>query len=198
MKEKKLVKELVINIDMINGFVKEGPLAAPSIMRIVPYQKVLLDKFSNDPDKEIIFIRDEHTDDAVEFNTFAPHCIKGSKESELIDELKPYEDNSLTFTKNSTNFMFAPGFIKNLKLYTGLKKIYLTGCLSEICVKNGGITLRNYLDQENMNIEVYVVRDLIDTYDAPGHNNEEVTESAIKDMEANGIKVLKLGGILYE
>ena len=64
------------------------------------------------------------------------------------------------------------------------------GCLSEVCVKNGGITLRNYFDQNNKDIDIYVAADAIDTYDAPGHNAEEVTEQALKDMKANGIKVL--------
>ena len=64
------------------------------------------------------------------------------------------------------------------------------GCLSEVCVKNGGITLRNYFDQNNMNVDIYVAEDAIDTYDAPGHNAEEVTKRAIEDMQANGIKVL--------
>ena len=189
------IKELVINIDMINGFVKEGALAAPSIMRVVPYQKILLDRFHKEEDKGIIFIRDEHTLDSVEFKTFPVHCVKGTKEPELIDDLKEYEEDALTFTKNSTNFVFAPGFIKHLKLFTGLKKVYLTGCLSEICVKNGGITLRNFFDQENMDIEVCVVSNLIDTYEAPGHTTDQVTNNAIADMQANGIKVLTLGGI---
>ena len=64
------------------------------------------------------------------------------------------------------------------------------GCLSEVCVKNGGITLRNYFDQFNKDVDIYVVADAIDTYDAPGHNAEEVTEQALNDMEANGIKIL--------
>ena len=62
------------------------------------------------------------------------------------------------------------------------------GCLSEVCVKNGGITLKNYFDQNNRDIEVAVVEDAIDTYDAPGHNAAEVTERAIQDMLANGLK----------
>ena len=49
---------------------------------------------------------------------------------------------------------------------------------------------RNYFDQNNKDIDIYVAEDAIDTYDAPGHNAEEVTEQALKDMEANGIKVL--------
>ena len=37
------LEELAINIDMVNGFVKEGALSSPSIMRVVPRQQELLD-----------------------------------------------------------------------------------------------------------------------------------------------------------
>lgn len=189
-KEEDKIKNLVINIDMINGFVKEGTLAAPSIMRVVPRQQEILEEYLNDEEKGIIFIRDEHTKDAVEFNTFPEHCVKGTKESELIDELKKYYKDAYDFPKNSTNFVFAPGFQEQIDKFTNLETVTLMGCLSEVCVKNGGITLRNYFDQNNKDIDIYVAEDAIDTYDAPGHNAEEVTEQALKDMEANGIKIL--------
>ena len=190
MKNEKRIKELAINIDMINGFVKEGTLAAPSIMRVVERQQEILNEYMNDDEKGIIFIRDEHTKDAVEFKTFPEHCLKGSKESELIDELKEYYKGAYDFPKNSTNFVFAPGFQEQINRFENLETVTLMGCLSEVCVKNGGITLRNYFDQNNKNIDIYVQADAIDTYDAPGHNAEEVTAQALKDMESNGIKVL--------
>ncbi len=190
MKEEKRIKDLAINIDMINGFVKEGTLAAPSIMRVVKRQQEILDEYKNNEEKGIIFIRDEHTKDAVEFKTFLEHCLKGSTESELIDELKEYYKDAYDFPKNSTNFIFAPGFQEQINKFENLETVTLMGCLSEVCVKNGGITLRNYFDQNNKDIDIYVAADAIDTYDAPGHNADEVTEQALNDMEANGIKVL--------
>ena len=194
--EERKIKNLAINIDMVNGFVKEGSLAAPSIMRVVPRQIELLNDYLNDDDKAMIFIRDEHTGNSVEFKTFGIHCLQGTKETRVIDELKEYQKNAYDFTKNSTNFVFAPGFREQIERLENLKTVLLMGCLSEVCVKNGGITLRNYFDQINRNIDIYVAEDAIDTYDAPGHNAEEVTMRAIEDMKANGIKVLakKEGG----
>lgn len=188
--EERKIKNLAINIDMVNGFVKEGSLAAPSIMRVVPRQIELLNDYLNDDDKAMIFIRDEHTANSVEFKTFGIHCLKGTKETRVIDELKEYQQNAYDFTKNSTNFVFAPGFREQIERLENLKTVLLMGCLSEVCVKNGGITLRNYFDQINRNIDIYVAEDAIDTFDAPGHNAEEVTKRAIEDMKANGIKVL--------
>ena len=87
----KRVRELLITIDMINGFVKEGSLAAPSIMRVVPRQIELLKEAEKDDKTGIVFIRDSHPINAVEFKTYGAHCIKGSKETEVIDELKKFE-----------------------------------------------------------------------------------------------------------
>ena len=187
--EEKGIEELAINIDMVNGFVKKGALAAPSIMRVVPRQQEILDEYLKADNKAIMFIRDEHDEDSVEFKTFGPHCIKGSGEELVIDELFTYYENALDVNKNSTNFVFGNGFQEHIQRLKNLKRVLLMGCLSEVCVKNGVITLRNYFDQLNRDVDIYVAEDAIDTFDAPGHEAEEVTARAIEDMKANGIKV---------
>jgi hypothetical protein len=64
------------------------------------------------------------------------------------------------------------------------------GCLSEVCVENGTIGLRTFFDQLNKDVEVCVHADAIDTYNAPGHDADIVTDAAIARMQANGIKIL--------
>lgn len=186
------IEELVIVVDMVNGFVKEGALAAPSIMRVVPRQIEILKEAIENPKMGIIFIRDCHNKDAVEFKTFGPHCIDGTPETEVIDELKDFV--TCFYKKNSTNFVFADGFINDINKLKNLKRVLLMGCLSEVCVKNGGIALRNLFDQLNKDIDVCVYEDAIDTYDAPEHNCLEVTKRALQDMESNGIKILRKVG----
>ncbi len=185
------IKELLINIDMVNGFVKEGMLAAPSIQRIVPRQIELLEEALNSKNSGIAFVTDAHTTNAMEFKTYPKHCLLGTKESEIIDELKEYESTALHYLKNSTNLIFAPYLQEELLLLRHLEKVRLTGCLSEVCVLNGAIGLKTFFDEHDKNIEVCVHADAIDTYDAKNHNANEVTEKALHDMEANGIKILR-------
>ena len=64
------------------------------------------------------------------------------------------------------------------------------GCLSEVCVLNGAIGLRNFFDEYNRHIEVMVHPDAIDTFDSLDHPADLVTENALKQMQSNGIKVL--------
>ena len=176
---------------MVNGFVKEGKLAAPSIMRIVPRIEKLLNYYLNKEDSMIAIVRDSHTLDAIEFKTYASHCIKESVESELIDELKFAEKDALTYLKNSTNLVFAKGFMKDLYKMENLERIGFTGCLSEVCVENGAISTKNLLDEWNRDVDVFVFEDAIDTYDAPGHERDLVTKDALQRMERNGIKVYR-------
>ena len=185
------VENLLVVIDMINGFVKEGALAAPSIQRIIPRIKELLEVNEKYDNGLNVIVRDTHTKDSIEFKTFGEHCVEGTAETELVDELKPYAEKAVDFTKNSTNFMLADGVIPFLNNFYKLKRVAFVGCLSEVCVKNAAITARNYFDQTNKDIEVGVYADAIDTFDAPGHNNDEVTERALADMEANGVKVYR-------
>lgn len=183
-------KELLITIDMVNGFVKEGRLAAPSIMRVVPRQIELLENALKSNNTGMLFIRDSHQVDAVEFKTFGVHCLEGTKETEVIDELKRFEPHSLEYLKNSTNLMYALGMQQDLIRFYNLERIRLMGCLSEVCVENGAIGLRTFFDQINKDVEVCVHADAIDTFNAPGHNANEVTEAALNRMKANGIKIL--------
>lgn len=191
IEELKKIKKLLIVIDMVNGFVKEGALASPSIQRILPENKRLVEKFIEGEDTAVAFIRDSHTKDAVEFNVFGAHCLEGTIESELEDTLKPFESDALVYKKNSTNFVFAPSFQEDIASMENLEEVVLNGCLSDYCVKNGGITLRNLFDQQDRNIKIYVEEDGIDTFDAPNHNREEETEHAFRDMANNGLIRIK-------
>lgn len=190
------VKRLLIVIDMVNGFVKEGALASPSIQRIIPEIVELARVYDNDLESKIAFIRDSHSNNAEEFKVFGEHCIAGTTESELIGELKDFENGNLTYYKNSTNFVFAPNFMGDIAKMHNLENIVLCGCLTDFCVKNGGITLRNLFDQQDRSVTIYFDEAGVDTFDAPGHDRDIVNENSMKDMEGNGlVRVKSIGGI---
>ena len=189
----KQLKRLVIVIDMVNGFVKEGSLAASNIMDVVPRQVEILENAIKEDRTGICFIRDSHSINAEEFKVYGIHCIEGTDETLVIDELKRFQKGNIEFLKNSTNFMFARGIQDDLLKAEELKQIDLMGCLSEVCVKNGAISLRTFLDEYNKDIQVGVYSDAIDTFQAEGHDSLEVTKRALDEMANNGIKVYKKG-----
>ena len=83
-------RNLLVVVDMVNGFINEGNLADKSINRITSNVVSLVeDAIQNNIN--IVAFKDTHTENDVEFNNFPPHCIKGTNECELIPELKIYE-----------------------------------------------------------------------------------------------------------
>ncbi len=189
MKRKEELEVLLIVVDMINGFIKEGNMADPTINHITP-KIIKLIKGIIEKEEGLAFIRDSHKIDSNEFLKFPKHCLEETSESELIDELKQYEQYGLTYKKNSTCAMFAKNFMSDLEKMKKLRKIIVTGCCTDICVMNLVIALINYFDEQNRKIEVEVVEDAVETYNAPFHSREEYNEMSLKLMKQAGAKII--------
>ena len=188
MKKREELEKLLVVVDMVNGFIKEGNMADPYINHITPRIIELVEEEIKN-DEGVAFIKDTHKPDSKEFRKFPVHCLKGTSESELIDELKEYEKYGISYEKNSTSTMFAEGFINDLEKMKKLREVIITGCCTDICVLNLAIPLTNYFDQQDREVDVTVVEDAIETYNSPAHNREEYNEMSLKLMKQAGIKV---------
>lgn len=184
------IEEVAIVVDTVNGFMTGGALANPNAMHIVPKQIRLIEKIL-ERNGLLIFVREAHDENCTEFNIFPVHCKKGSWESELVDELKPYEKYGITIEKNSTSFIFARGFLNLMNLLKNLKVVYGSGVCEDICIPNGLIPLKNYFNQYNRDVEIVVPLDSVDTFDAPNHNRIEYKYASNILMEQSGIKLVK-------
>lgn len=188
MKKKEELEKLLVVVDMVNGFVKEGIMSDKFINHITPRIEELIKEMEKN-NEGVAFIKDTHNEDSLEFKKFPIHCLKGTSESELIDELKEYEKYGISYEKNSTSTMYAPGFINDLEKMKKLKEVIITGCCTDICVLNLAIPLTNYFDQMNRNVDICVIEDGVETYDAPTHNRDEYNQMSLKLMKQAGIKV---------
>ena len=188
MKRKEELEKLLVVVDMVNGFIKEGNMADPYINHITPRIIELVEKVIEEGEG-LAFVKDTHYKDSTEFKKFPVHCLKGTSESEVIDELKGYEEYGLSYEKNSTSTMYAEGFMNDLEKMKKLKEVIITGCCTDICVLNLAIPLINYFDQGNKNVEVSVIGDGVETYNSPLHNREEYNEMSLKLMRQAGVKV---------
>ena len=185
------MKKLLLVIDMINGFVKEGALADKKINEITPNIINLIEEYIKNNDN-IISFQDGHTNDSKEFESFPVHCVLGTDEAELINELMPYKENMKVIRKNSTSGFVTTEFIKYIEENKDeLEEIVLTGCCTDICVLNFAIPLKNYINEHNLNIKVTLFENAVETYDSPVHNRDEYNEMALKIMKQNGIEIKK-------
>ena len=192
-KELEELKQLLIVVDMVNGFVRKGAMADPKIAKIIPEQLRLI-KMILAKNEGLAFIKDAHELDCREFERFPIHCVIGTEEAELVDELKPYEKEALVYRKNSTSAIFAPNFMDDIKRMKNLKAVIITGCCTDICDMNLAIPLQNYFDQNNQKVDIVIPTNTVETYDAPYHNRDEYTEMAYKFFEQSGIQLVKRYG----
>ena len=92
------MKKLLLVIDMVNGFVKEGALADKGINNITTNVVNIINEYIKNND-DIISIQEGHNEKSKEFDSFPAHCILGTEEAELIDEIKPFENSMKVIRK---------------------------------------------------------------------------------------------------
>lgn len=181
---------LLITVDMINGFIREGALASSRIESIIPQVIKLNEKLNL---SKTIFFADSHEEDCLEFKSFPPHCLKGSSESDIIDELKCFTKDSLIILKNSVNGFFAPDFIDYFDSeIDNIKEIIICGCCTDICCTNLAMNLRTALNQLNKNIDVKMVTNAIETYNAPNHKADDVNLMSLYIMMTTGVTLVEI------
>lgn len=183
---------MLIIVDMVNGFVKEGALADPKIKEIVPRQIEII-KDAKTKGNLVVFIKDIHEEDSVEHKRFggAKHCVRGTGEELIIDELKEfeYQENTISIEKNSTSYMEAPEFRKLVETATNIQEVDVIGCCTDICDVNGTMGLANYFDQWNRDVTIRVHQDAIATYAEDERKN--YVDAAFLLMEQQGIQLVK-------
>lgn len=183
---KENIENLLIVVDMVNGFVREGAMADKYIENIIPE----IVKLVEENQENTIFIKDCHEKEAIEFKSYPLHCLKGTSESELVEELKNFERLENVYEKNSTSAMYAENFMSDLDKMENLKQVTIVGCCTDICVLNLAIPLNNYFNQKNRNIEIIVPKNAVETFNSDNHKREEYNEIAFKLMSQAGIKVV--------
>lgn len=188
MKKREELTKLLVVVDMVNGFIKEGKMSDKDINHITPRIKSLVESFLSD-EEGVAFIKDTHEVNSTEFKKYPPHCLKGTSESELISELSSYEQKSLSYEKNSTSTIFAKNFMREIERMESLKEVIITGCCTDICVMNLAIPLVNYFDEENRDVRVLVPQNAVETFNSNIHNRDEYNSMALKLMKNQGIGV---------
>ena len=192
VKNLEVYKGMLIVVDMVNGFVREGVLHDEAISEVIPRQIELIKEAKARGDL-IVFIKDTHDEDAVEFKRFGgtKHCVRGTSEANLVDELLEFEndEDTISIEKNSTSYMEAPEFRNLIAGLTNLERVDVVGCCTDICDFNGTMGLANYLDQHNRNVELSVHTDAVATYAQEARR--AYVDASYLLMEQQGIQLVK-------
>jgi len=180
----------LIVIDMVNGFVYNGPLSSPRVAAIV---NNVIDINEKTIGCKKVFFTDSHNENSQEFISFPIHCLKNSEESMLIPELltESTSSNSVIIKKNSTNGFNSEVFRQWLsKNCDSVKNFIVIGCVTDLCVLQFALSLKAYFNEMNKDKRIIVPMNAVDTYDLGSHNAYLMNLFALYNMHISGIEVV--------
>ncbi len=181
-----LQKTSVYIVDINNGFAKEGSLYSPRINSLIQPIVEFINSIS-DKVKNVFAFTDCHDENSIELLSYPSHCLVNTLETEIVDELKEIL-NIKIIPKNSTNGFFA----LEDNNFDDIDNIIIVGDCTDICVYQFAITLKSYFNQNNINKNIIVPMNLVDTYDiANVHPADLMNVVFLNSMIQNGIKVIK-------
>lgn len=184
---KELKDPIVFVVDMVEGFIHEGALHDEAINDVTANIVALI----KEAQQRVIFIADSHPPKTREFISYPSHCVIGTKESEVIEELQPYVQELMR--KNSTNTFTCPDFQSFLQeRLDSYRDIVLTGCCTDICILQFALCLNAWLNEHNKTEHrIIIVLNCVDTYHIDGvHDAVACNEFSIRNMEINGITIV--------
>lgn len=179
----------VIVVDMINGFAKSGSLYSERVKKIIGENRVVLESTSK---AHHVFLCDSHKETASEFNVFPVHCVSGTEETEVVEELNIFASQGTVIYKNSTNGFLEPEFMTWLQ-DKQLKNIIIIGCCTDLCVLQFATTLKTHFNRLNLLSNIYVPLEAVETYEISDiHPGDFMHIMALKFMQDMGIVIGRL------
>lgn len=182
----------LIIVDMVNGFTTSGALSSErSAARIEPIAS--LARACAQRGMPVVAFADTHNPDSPEFDSYPPHCLRGSEEAKLC---KPIADSlaSVEFTlieKSSTNGFLEPVFDVWRRENPSVTCFLVVGVCTDICVQQFAITAKTWYTSRNRPLRVLVPAALVDTFDGSGHPAEAMNAFSLLTMKANGVDVCR-------
>lgn len=176
-------------IDINNGFAKAGALYSERVEAKIGNIAQLAKEALHSGIKVLAYT-DHHPEDAKEFAAYPSHCVGSTEESDLVEELMMLKQEGLQeIHKNSTNGVYA---YNPAKEHPELRHYLVVGCVTDICVYQYALNLRTYLNEYQLDGEVYVSMDHVQTFDIEGfHHGDLMHLVFLKSLMDNGVKVVK-------
>lgn len=179
----------LVIIDMVNGFTREGALKSSRVEEVIPAITELSKKCDNKGISKLAFA-DCHSDESPEFAAYPAHCLAGTFEGEIVDEIKEVGGYTL-ITKNSTNGFLEEEFQKWFQENRQINNFIITGDCTDICIQQFAITLKTWFDMHNRKVRVIVPINTVETYDLGLHNGDLLNVMALYNMITNGIEIVQ-------
>jgi nicotinamidase/pyrazinamidase len=166
----------LIVTDVQEGFTRMGNLASPECTAAIP-RVVRIVEEELAAGTPIVFTKDSHVPNDPEFRMFPPHCILGTEEHHLVEELRGLEPTASAVIHKHRYSAFFRTELEAVLETLAPDEVHVCGFCTDICV------LHTTSDLRNRDYDVVVRADGCETFDAPGHDHEQVNRWALAHIE---------------
>lgn len=168
---------VLIVIDVQEGFTRQGNLASERTTAALPRIREIVEK-ERAEGTPVIFTKDSHREGDPEFEMFPPHCIVGTPEHDLAEELRDFEPDAAAVVQKTRYSAFHGTRLEEILEDLAPDEVHMIGVCTDICV------LHTTADLRNRDYRVVIRKDGVETFDAPGHEGEDVNRWALSHAES--------------
>ena len=193
----------LLAVDVTVGFCSDGPLASERVGRIAAPIARLFRRAHEQSVRNFILPQDTHTEDAVEFTSFPPHCVGGTAEPVTVPELRelPFSDLFTVIEKNSISSDIGTELDDWLADHPEVTTFIAVGDCTDLCVYQLAMHLRLRANALNLrDTRVILPLDGVDTFDIPvdiaqeigamPHHGDLIHLIFLYSMAQNGIEIV--------
>jgi nicotinamidase-related amidase len=202
----------LVLVDILKGFCDTGPLSSTRVREMVePVRRLTAVCIERGlPEQNLLFLHDAHPEYAAQFAAFPPHCVRGTAESEVVDELRPFWElqGVMRFRKNATNGLFGVNDANEVfhafltdRFREGHCTFLVMGDCTDLCIYQNALGIRLLANERNADVRVLVSREHVRTYDLPvdaaeavgalPHDGDVMDQLFTYHMWLNGVEIVQ-------
>jgi nicotinamidase-related amidase len=167
----------ILAVDVTVGFCSEGSLSSRRVGRIPGPIARLFQRAYDLGVRHFVLPQDTHSENAVEFESFPAHCVRGTGEPVTVPELKnlPFSDLYFMIEKDSISSDIDTPLGDWLDSHPEVTTFLVVGDCTDFCVYQLAMYLRLRANARNLReVKVIVPMDGVDTFDIPVNVAQEI------------------------
>ncbi|MGC4192668.1 MAG: isochorismatase family protein [Thermomicrobiales bacterium] len=193
----------VFSADMINAFLREGPLSSKRVDTLTGPVVDLFTAAHRHGIRHFVLLQDAHDEESPEFRAYPPHAVKGTSEARTIPELEhlSFADELTIVEKSSLNPAIESRFDAWLDKHPEVTTAIVVGNCTDLCVYQLAMYLRMRANAKHLRtFDVIVPANAVETFDIPvaasqgpgiAHPGDFFHEVFLYHMASNGIRIVK-------
>ncbi len=192
----------LFSIDMVNGFCKHGPLASERVGALVDPVVDLMQRTYELGVRTYLLAQDAHDPNTPEFQSYPPHCIVNTPESQAVAEIAalPFAESMTTIPKNSISPDVGTSLGEWMDEHPEITTFIVIGDCTDLCVYAAAMHLRFKANALNKEWRVVVPANAVETFDTSvntahelgikAHNGDLHHVLFLHHMALNGVDVV--------